>query len=174
MSIIRPGMIKPSEIAPRESIDRPLHHPDIVEEPPVTLNAWLAGDVPVTVGKKRIYKKKDKPEDLERFDKSNPYEIGRRMRASFWNGVMELCKRQRKSLHEVIADWLEADQKGTFQMMSGFFPKQVDNNVGGDLISYLKEIEQNRAAGRTDERVVSEQSGSEKSATSLIELNRAG
>lgn len=90
----------------------------------------------------------------ERFDKGNPYEVGRRMRTAFWNGTMEMCRRQRKSLHEVVADWLEEDPKGTFQMMASFFPKQIDTNVGGDLVSFLKEIEQNR---RLPERVVSEQ-----------------
>lgn len=96
-------------------------------------------------------------EGNERFDKGNPYEIGRRMRAAFWNATMEVCRRERKALHEIVADWIQNDPKDTFQMMAGFFPKQIDNNVGGDLVSFLKEIEQNR---RPAERVVSEQSPS--------------
>ena len=70
-------------------------------------------------------------------------QIAQNLRSSFYDGILQVCADKRIKLHQLMAEWIDNDPKGTFQMMSPFFPK-VDSQVESGLIGLLQQIENNR------------------------------
>ncbi len=106
------------------------------------LEDWLNGTPIISEGR-AIFAKPMK-QAIKGYKEPSPYEIARKLRVGFWNGMMTLCERQNKTLDQVMADWLEKDPHGTFKMVSPFFPKQIEATVRTDLVSFLKDIERKR------------------------------
>ncbi len=73
--------------------------------------------------------------------KHHPQQIATKVRAAFYNGLMEVCARENKAMHEIMADWIQSDPKGTFAMVSQFFPKEQKFDVGENLGAYLLRLE---------------------------------
>lgn len=76
--------------------------------------------------------------------KHDPGFIAKRMRAGFMDAIEEVCSREDKHLHEVMADWLQKDPKGTIGMMSMFFPKDSQVDIGGNLAGYLMQLQKDQ------------------------------
>lgn len=117
----------------------------IKEDQTPTMEEWVNGK-PIIKGGQSYSVKRKKAVRKRSATAIAPQEIASRLRTGFWNGMVELCRRQAKTLDEVMADWLETDPQGTFKMVAPFFPKQIEANVKTDLVSFLREIETRRGS----------------------------
>lgn len=90
-------------------------------------------------------RKKGRPKGSENH---NPEFIAQKTRSAFYRGLQEACRRENKYLHELFADWLQKDPKGTFNMVGPFFPKEQKQEIGGSLADFLLQIsrEQRRSS----------------------------
>lgn len=52
-------------------------------------------------------------------------DVAPRMRQAFMHGLNEHCKRQNKSLNDVVADWWEEDWKSAGQLLTRFMPREI-------------------------------------------------